>query len=119
MVNSNAGDLVCALIGGIIIGLATTLNLLMYGRITGNSGIFNTLIRIRFKDGFRWKFAFFSGLIAVSSIMYHSTDNGKWKTDSFTVRFFDPIEVAIGKLDVIGWVIGGLLVGFGTKLGNG
>ena len=119
MVNSNATDLVCALIGGVIIGLAATLNLMLYGRITGNSSIFNTVIRVRFQDGLKWKYSFFAGLIAVSSMIYHLTDKGKWENNSFTITFFDPINVAIRNLHIAGWIIGGLLVGLGTKIGNG
>ena len=119
MVNSNATDLLWALIGGVIIGLAATLNLLLYGRITGNSSIFNTIIRVRFQDGLKWKYSFFAGLIAVSSIIYHSTDKGRWENSSFTITFFDPINVAIRNLHIAGWIIGGLLVGLGTKIGNG
>lgn len=120
MVFIKAEDLTCAFIGGILIGLATTLNLWSYGRITGNSGIFNTLIKFSFKDGFRWKFSFFAGLITSSYIMFLVSDkHGGWHTSSVSITFFDPIRVAIDGLHVVGWIIGGILVGIGTRMGNG
>ena len=119
MVKHDAEDYISALLGGILIGLATTLNFATYGRITGNSGIFNTLIKLKPKDGLKWKFSFFAGIIAAGHLLYISTDKGKWETDSFTIYFFDPIDVAIRDLHVVGWILGGILVGVGTKMGNG
>jgi uncharacterized membrane protein YedE/YeeE len=120
MVNVKTEDLVAAVIGGVLIGLATTLNLATYGRITGNSSIFNTLIKVDMKEGFKWKFSFFSGLTVASMILYLSTNgNNQWKSDDFTLTLFDPIEVAIGGLHVGGWILGGVLVGIGTRMGNG
>ena len=92
MVKHDAEDYISALLGGILIGLATTLNFATYGRITGNSGIFNTLIKLKPKDGLKWKFSFFAGIIAAGHLLYISTDKGKWETDSFTIYFFDPIR---------------------------
>ena len=119
MVNLEPTDLIAATIGGIIIGLAATLNLATYGRITGMSGIFNTLFKFDFKGGFKWKLWFLSGLSFAAYSIYFFTDKGKWSTKSFTVTFYDPIDVTIADLNIIGWIIGGILVGFGTKMGNG
>lgn len=49
-------DLLTALAGGAIIGLATTINYMCYGRITGNSGMFNSLIKLDGANGLKWKF---------------------------------------------------------------
>ena len=45
----------CAFIGGLLIGAATTLNFGVMGRITGYSGILNSLVKFDFEGGFRWK----------------------------------------------------------------
>lgn len=120
MVFIKAEDMICATIGGILIGLATSLNLWSYGRITGNSGIFNTLIKFSHKDGFRWKFSFLSGLVTASYGLYLTTDKfGGWNTKHVQITLFDPIYTAIANLHVVGWIIGGLLVGIGTRMGNG
>lgn len=119
MVRAEPAELVAALVGGLLIGLATTLNLITYGRITGNSSVFNTLIKFNIKEGLLWKYSFFTGLISGGYLLYLTTDKGRWKNDSFTLYFFDPMNVAIGDLHVVGWIIGGILVGIGTKMGNG
>mmetsp|Transcript_10117 Transcript_10117/g.9975 ORF Transcript_10117/g.9975 Transcript_10117/m.9975 type:complete len:229 (-) Transcript_10117:421-1107(-) len=119
MVNHAAEDLISAFIGGCLIGLATTLNYYMYGRITGNSGIFNTLIKFNVKEGLRWKYSFLAGIASIGYLIYLITDNGRWTTSSFTLYFFDPIDAAIGDLHIGGWVLAGILVGIGTKMGNG
>ena len=120
MVNTNAEDLISAFVGGIIIGLAVTLNLAVYGRITGNSGIFNSLIKMSVKGGLRWKYSFLAGISSAGFLIYLITDEGKWKTNSFTLNFFDIKDRdSIIDLHVIGWILAGILVGVGTKMGNG
>ena len=61
-------EIVCATIGGILIAISTTLNLLIYGKITGLSGIFNSIIKYDVKAGFFWKYCFFVGLITLPTI---------------------------------------------------
>jgi len=119
MVNTEPEEWISAFIGGCIIGLSATLNLAIFGRITGMSGIFNTLIKFNVQEGVRWKAGFFVGLVSAGYLFYLVTDAGKWKTSSFTLYFFDPMDVAIGNLHIVGWIIAGVLVGIGTKMGNG
>jgi uncharacterized protein len=119
MVNTRGEDYVCAILGGILIGIATTLNLLTYGRITGNSGIFNTLIKLKHDEGLRWKLSFFSGLVTSSYLIFLITDGGAWHTKSFDIYFFDPYPISYAGLHIVGWIIGGILVGVGTRMGNG
>ena len=52
MVYWNNQDIICALIGGAFIAVSTTLNLLLYGRITGLSGSFNSIIKHDLNAGF-------------------------------------------------------------------
>ena len=61
-------EIVCATIGEILIAISTTLNLLIYGKITGLSGIFNSIIKYDVKAGFFWKYCFFVGLITLPTI---------------------------------------------------
>ena len=119
MVNINSTDIWCAVIGGVLIGVATTINLLTYGRITGNSGIFNTLIKLKQEDGLKWKISFFSGLITSTYLVYLITDRGLWKSGTSEIYFFDPYPKSYTGLSTLGWIIGGILVGAGTKMGNG
>ena len=61
--------MVAALIGGTLIAISTTLNLLLYGRITGLSGSFNTIIRLDKEGGLHWKFVFLTGLITIPAVL--------------------------------------------------
>jgi uncharacterized membrane protein YedE/YeeE len=90
--------------GGLLIGGAAALLLLLTGRIAGVSGMFATVVRIA-DAGPPWKLAaaFVVGLpigAAVTSILVRKPD----------------IEVTSSVLLLIA---AGLLVGFGTRLGNG
>jgi hypothetical protein len=57
-------------LGGALIALATSLNLYFYGRITGLSGIFNSVIKYDKPAGFLWKFSFFIGFISPAFLFY-------------------------------------------------
>jgi hypothetical protein len=61
-------EVLAAAIGGALIALSTTLNLLLYGRITGLSGIFNSVIKYDLSAGFVWKTCFFVGLLTIPVI---------------------------------------------------
>ena len=120
MVNADSTDMVCAFIGGVLIALASTLNLLLLGRITGLSGIFNSLATLNTKAGMHWKISFLTGMIAISYPTYRLTDEGVWRVNSSTtIVLFDPEPIAVSNLHWIGWILGGLLVGIGTRMGNG
>lgn len=83
-------DIVAALVGGALIALATTLNLLVMGRITGLSGIFNTLIKVDSEGGFRWKLAFFTGLVGLPYLLFKTVGETIKLSDSATLVMFDP-----------------------------
>lgn len=92
-----------ALIGGAIIGLASSLFLLAHGRVCGISGIFAGLLR-RGADAPLLRATFVSGLFfggAALHLAYPSAFDSAW-TPSLALA-----------------VPAGLLVGFGTQLGSG
>lgn len=109
---------VLSIIGGSLIAFASTLHLLLFGRLTGMSSIFNSLIKLDMQSGFRWKLGFFCGLITgtygIYMIFGHTINAA-----NIGLQFFDKQEDAQRGLNMLGFAIGGLLVGFGTKLGNG
>ncbi len=96
-------DWIKALVGGLVIGLAASWMLLVSGRVTGISGIFNGVLDGLGAD-FKWRLAFVLGLISGGSVLAFVNP------ESFTVT----IHPSIGVL-----VFAGLLVGFGTILGSG
>ena len=94
---------VSALVGGALIGLAAALLLLLNGRIAGISGILGDVLG-RADDGRAWRLAFIAGLIA-GPLVYGLATGGI-------------PSVAITSNPVL-LIAGGLLVGFGTRLGSG
>ncbi|HEX2741927.1 MAG TPA: YeeE/YedE family protein [Rubrobacter sp.] len=94
---------VSGLVGGLLIGLAVTLMLLLNGRIAGISGIVGGLLAP--KGGDRgWRVAFVAGLLlgALASIL--------------AIGGPAPVDVLASPPAILA---GGLLVGFGTRLGSG
>ncbi len=92
-----------AAIGGLLIGLSAALLWLGNGRIAGISGIIGGLWTVRPGD-IGWRVAFIIGLIAAP--LLYGLAGGE----------LPRIAVSVPPLLVIA---GGLLVGFGTRLGGG
>ena len=92
-----------ALIGGVLIGLAATALFVGIGRIAGISGISASSLR-RSADQ-PWALAFLAGLM-VSGVLTG------WLFDKQMLRDFTAVNVPV-------LLLGGLLVGFGTRLGSG
>ena len=92
-----------ALIGGAIIGLAVSLMLVFNGRVTGISGIISGVLKPQKHDTF-WRVAFLLGLVA----------------GGFILKLLRPeVFVLSNNVQTLDYAIAGLLVGFGTLLGNG
>ncbi|MFW6357723.1 MAG: YeeE/YedE family protein [Chroococcales cyanobacterium] len=91
-----------ALIGGILIGLSATVLLAFNGRIAGISGIFNGAIAFSQKESWRWLFLvgmLLGGLGYEYGLATQPTPSSE----------FAPWAM----------IIGGFLVGFGTRRGSG
>lgn len=69
MVFWNEYDIANAFIGGLLIGAATTVHLLIKGRITGFSGIYYSLVTLD-PNSFIWKLALMASIVAVSSGLF-------------------------------------------------
>ena len=94
---------VSGLIGGLLIGLAVALMLLLNGRIAGISGIVGGLLNPKGGDA-GWGLAFVAGL-PLGAFAYVLATGGR-----------APVEVLASPPTIL---VGGLLVGFGTRLGSG
>jgi uncharacterized protein len=92
-----------SLVGGILIGLAASVLLLFNGRIAGVSGIVGGFL-VPERDDTRWRLSFVAGLV----------------TGGLALRTLYPAAMAL-VLDVppAAVVLAGMLVGVGTRLGNG
>jgi uncharacterized membrane protein YedE/YeeE len=91
------------LFGGALIGLATAMLMLLTGRIAGISGIFGGLLPLRSSER-GWRLAFIAGLIAAPLLAVL----GGMSLPNPTM----PASLAV-------IAIGGLLVGFGSRMGSG
>lgn len=91
-----------ALAGGAMIGLASALLLLTHGRIAGVSGITGALLQRTTPDR-AWRLAFIGGLLAAGLVAQEVAPAS--------------IGQGIPSLPIV--AIAGVLVGFGTRLGNG
>ncbi|RIK92572.1 MAG: YeeE/YedE family protein [Proteobacteria bacterium] len=91
-----------ALIGGVLIGLAAVLLLYLNGRVAGVSGIMAGVMRMGGAERW-WRFAFVAGLV-LGGGLYLALGGNPVIT----------IEAASAYI-----IPAGLLVGFGTRLGNG
>jgi uncharacterized membrane protein YedE/YeeE len=94
---------VSGLIGGLLIGLAAALLLLLNGRISGISGIVGGLLATKSSDA-GWRLVFVAGLL-LGAFIYMLATAGAFPV---TMQASVPVLVAAG-----------LLVGFGTRLGSG
>jgi len=95
---------ISATLGGALIGLSAVLLMAGAGRIAGISGIIGGLFRKLDNFDRYWRLAFLTGLIVTPLVM---------------VTFNEGLDVVQYKSK--GWTLmfAGLLVGFGTQLGNG
>jgi len=93
-----------ALAGGALIGLAASVFLLTHGKIAGISGMFGGLLQPRTEDG-PVRFAFVAGLVLAGVV----------------ARMFVPgaFEAPPPSRTLAVIALAGLLVGFGTRIGNG
>lgn len=98
----NTTSVLNALLGGLLIGLAASLLLLLNGRIAGVSGIVGGLFAPQ-SDNRAWRIAFVLGLIISPWIYQH----------------FAPLPLVTLKTNTTLLIIAGLLVGFGARLGGG
>ena len=91
------------LLGGILIGLASLLAAALSGKVPGISGVFGRLLLPATSDK-EWRFIFLLGLIGGAAFAFLAWENA----DLF--RPMRPLWIT---------AIAGLLVGFGTRLGEG
>lgn len=92
-----------ALAGGMVIGLSATVMLLFNGRITGISGMLSELLAPQ-PGEWLWRLAFLLGMMAGAFLFVFA----------FPASFIPRTGFPLGFL-----VVGGFLVGFGTRMGSG
>jgi len=96
-------SIISAIIGGAIIGLAASLLFLANGRIAGISGILGQAIRIKTTDR-DWRMTFLAGLLVGGMALLNAMPD----------VIVAPSSRTLGSV-----AVAGLLVGVGTRMGNG
>ncbi len=99
---------IAATIGGVLIGLAAAIMMLSEGRIAGISGILSGALKNEETDPPRWQATFLGGMVLGGIVL------------AATQGLFDR-DFVMTQLEIAPWlaIAAGLLVGFGTRLGNG
>ena len=92
-----------ALLGGMILGIAAALYVILHGRILGISGIVSGLLRPR-KGDWTWRLALLGGILTAPL---------------WSALLFGMHTITIIDADWIAIIIAGLLVGFGAHYGSG
>ena len=103
MIPLTSSLLLDSLLGGLLIGLAAGLVLLLKGSIAGISGIWRGLIEPPIPSN-RWKLAFIGGLIVGGGFVQY------YWPDAFP-QTWEP--------SFLQFIVAGFLVGVGTAVGNG
>ena len=95
---------IASLIGGVLIGLATGLALLLNGKIAGISGVVGRILRPTPGEAL-WRTWFVGGLVAGGAL---------------TFALYPPsANLDFSHTSVLWMAVAGLLVGVGTRLGGG
>jgi uncharacterized membrane protein YedE/YeeE len=94
-----------SLAGGIILGLASAIFILVNGRILGISGILGGLLPPKAGDT-RWRVAFLLGMLAAPTV-FHAVVPAQY--------------ITVPRIDASVWMViaAGLLVGIGTRYASG
>lgn len=93
-----------SLFGGVLIGAASVLLMLLHGRIMGATGILSGFLRKPVTSDWAWRAAVLAGMMSAPLLVW--TVSGRWPA----------IQVPVSPAML---VVGGALVGVGVALGNG
>ena len=104
--------LLLTVLGGILITISSSLYLYVNGRIAGFSGMLWSVTQQ--DENKKDKGLFLLSMIITNAFVY--TFNNLFNLKE---NLYDPTSKQTNGVSFIGFVISGLLVGFGTKLGNG
>jgi len=88
MVYWNTIEVEQALVGGVLIAIASTISMRTYGKVTGMSEIFNNIIRFERPAKSMWQYCFFVGLITCPNILNWIYGN-KLSLGKGEMTFFD------------------------------
>lgn len=97
------------LLGGALIGISSALWLWLYGRVTGISGILAGLTLDRLPGERGWRLVYLVGMV-IGALLY------TWLVRHGLPGVHFSVELQVSWPSM---VVAGLLVGYGTRMGNG
>lgn len=93
---------ILSLVGGILIGLSAAGAFLLFGRVVGMTGILAGTLNLNFGEG-SWRPFFLIGVVVTPLIL----------------SMIAPSPHGFESMGLIPMIIGGFLVGYGTRVGSG
>jgi len=93
---------ILSLVGGILIGLSAAGAFLLFGRVVGMTGILAGTLNLNFGEG-SWRPFFLIGVVVTP----------------LTLSMIAPSPHGFEPMGLIPMIIGGFLVGYGTRVGSG
>lgn len=99
-----------AIFGGALLALSSSLNYLFFGKITGLSGYLYYVVGFKFGPLFHLRLCYIVGMTTVIDIYFNTAGR-----ELFGLPVLDPED----EINVVSWIIGGLLIGFGVRWSGG
>lgn len=100
-------DLQNGVLGGLVIGIASSAMLYWTGKVTGISGVVEGVIVANHGENKSWTLSYFSGLLSAGAVLVHV----------YPQAFGEGHQLLL--LNPLGYASAGLLTGFGTRMGSG
>ena len=104
---SQNSDLQNGVLGGLLIGVASSAMLYWTGKVTGISGIVEGMIVADLGETKSWTLSYFAGLLSAGAVLVHV----------YPQAFGEDHQLLL--LHPTGYAAAGLLTGFGTRMGSG
>ena len=99
-----------AIFGGALIALSSSLNYVVFGKISGLSGYLFSVAGFKFGPMFHLKLCYLVGMVTAVDLYYNFSDNYM-----FGLKVLD-YETNI---NIVSWILGGLLIGLGVRWSGG
>lgn len=125
MVFVNTAEYLYAVLGGVLLGIATSINYIFRGKVTGMSGIVYGIVSWNKSkrsssnlEELPEKLTVVGGMLLISGIFF---DIFQYSQDypQYGMIPFGPQSSITAGTSFVGFALAGLFVGFGTKLSNG
>lgn len=97
---------------------AATLSLFYHGKVLNVSKIYNQMLKHYDDSGFYWRYSFLLGMVT-GPVLFYFNYGESIKIDNHQFAPMEQPSVMKKNLNIYGYIIAGLLVGFGSRMANG